>query len=293
MKCVTPTAIDAAERFVWLSGRLIDRLRFDHRFRGGPPEPVVAALRPYQNRDGGFGNALEPDLRGPMSQPQPVEVAFGLLDELGAFDDPMVGRACEYLAAITTAEGGVPFVLPGPAAHPHAPWWEAGDAPPASLNPTAAIAGILHRNHARHPWLDGATAFCWERLERLERSDAYEMRTVVTFLEHVPDRARAEAAFARVAPMILDQGMVALDPATEGETHSPLDFAPAPDTLARRLFPRDVIDAHLDALVAGQGEDGGWTVNFPAWTPAAGLEWRGWTTIESLERLRANGRWAA
>src|SRR5258707_2177284 len=116
MKCVTPTAIDAAERFVWLSGRLIDRLRFDHRFRGGPLEPVLAALRPYQNPDGGFGNALEPDLRGPMSQPQPVEVAFRLLDELGAFDDPMVGRACEYLAAITTAEGRVPFVLPGPAA---------------------------------------------------------------------------------------------------------------------------------------------------------------------------------
>ena len=66
-KMLTASALAAAERFTWLNARLIDRLRFAHLFRGGAAAPVVAALRPYQNADGGFGNGLEPDFRGPVS----------------------------------------------------------------------------------------------------------------------------------------------------------------------------------------------------------------------------------
>jgi hypothetical protein len=104
--------LEGAAGFVWRSGRLIDRHRFAHLFLGGDRAAVLAALAAYQNPDGGFGNALEPDLRGPGSQPEPVEVAFWVLDEVGAMDDPMVAAACDWLATVTTAEGGVPFVLP-------------------------------------------------------------------------------------------------------------------------------------------------------------------------------------
>ena len=106
--------LENAAGFVWRTGRLIDRHRFAHLFLGGDRAPVLAALAAYQNPDGGFGNALEPDLRGPGSQPEPVEVAFRVLDEVGAMDDPMVTRACDWLASASTPEGGVPFVLPGP-----------------------------------------------------------------------------------------------------------------------------------------------------------------------------------
>jgi hypothetical protein len=289
MKCLDSSAIDAAERFVWLSGRVIDRHRFAHLFRGAPAEPVLAALRPYRNPDGGFGSALEPDLRGPLSQPQHVEVALGLLDELDAFDDPMVGAACDYLSTITTAEGGVPFVLPSARGYPSAPWWVPGDETPASLNPTAALAGLLHRHGVRHPWLEPATAFCWERLDRQESADFYEVRTALLFLEHVPDRARAEAMLDRLGDRIAAQGVVALDPAAEG--HSPLDLATRPDRLGRRLFADAVLDAHLDALAEAREEDGGWNVDFPIWTPATGPEWRTVATIDALQRLRAYGRW--
>jgi hypothetical protein len=60
--------LDAAAGFVWRTGRLIDRHRFTHLFEGGERGPVLAALAAYQNPDGGFGNALEPDLRGPGSR---------------------------------------------------------------------------------------------------------------------------------------------------------------------------------------------------------------------------------
>ena len=42
--------------------------------------------------------------------------------------------------------------------------------------------------------------------------------------------------------------------------HTPLNFAPRPQSLARRLFSDEVIEAHLDALASVQQEDGGWPV---------------------------------
>src|SRR5262245_55720122 len=112
-----------AATFVWSNARLLDRHRFARLFLEAEREPALAALRAYQNADGGFGNGLEPDLRGPISQPQPVEFALHVLDELDAMRDPMVSRACDYLVTISTPEGGVPFVLPSAQDFPSAPWW--------------------------------------------------------------------------------------------------------------------------------------------------------------------------
>jgi hypothetical protein len=285
--------LEAAAGFIWRTGRLIDRYRFAHLFLDGDRAPVLAALGAYQNPDGGFGNALEPDLRGPASQPEPVEVAFRVLDELGAMDHPMVAAACDWLVTASTPEGGVPFVLPSALEHPRAPWWQTEPDPPAGLVPTAAIAGLLHKRRVEHPWLAGATAFTWRAIDAMGQTNAYEVRSVLPFLDHVPDRERAEAAFRRVGALTLDQGLVALDPGAEGDVHTPLDFAPTPDTMARRLFADEAIEAHLDHLAASQLPDGGWTVNFPAFTEAAGLEWRAFATVHSLAVLRAYGRLAS
>jgi hypothetical protein len=108
------TLLGAAATFIWSKARLLDRLRFAHRFQHADRGPVVATLAAYQNADGGFGNGREPDLRGPVSQPQPVEFAFHILDEVDALDDPMVARALDYLLTIRTPEGGVPFVCQWP-----------------------------------------------------------------------------------------------------------------------------------------------------------------------------------
>lgn len=282
--------LSKATDFIWRTARLLDRRRFAYLFLDGEQQAVLKALRPYQNPDGGFGNSLEPDIRAPLSQPVPTWTALCILDEAGSFADPMVSQVCDYLLTITTAEGGVPFALLSVLDYPHAPWWEIGDQPPASLNPTAAIAALLHKHHVEHPWLSAATEFCWRKLDSLDKTDPYEMRAVLPFLEFVPDRQRAEKVFARVGPKILEQNLVALSPTTQEETHSPLNFAPHPQSPAHRLFSDEVIEAHLDALASAQQEDGGWQFNWPAWNPATALEWRGIVTIEALVTLRAYER---
>jgi hypothetical protein len=94
----------------------------------------------------------------------------------------------------------------------------------------------------------------------------------------------------RLGPLILEQKLVTLDPDAQGEVHFPLEFAPRPDSIGRRLFDDATIERHLDALVAAQQPDGGWTFSFPVWTPATEAEWRGVVTFENVTTLRRYGR---
>ena len=289
---------DAAAAFIAANARVIDRRRFERMFGGGAARPVRDAVAAYRNDDGGFGHALEPDCRAPGSQALAVEMALRIMDEADAWDGALAGGACDWLAAVAPAEGGAAGAEPDIADWPHAPWWVPEEGHPASVIATGLIAGTLHARGVSHPWLERATEMMWARIGRLARGagelsggpgGAYEMLGVLRFLQHVPDRDRAQAAFGRVGPLIIDRGLVALDPETPGEVHFPLDFAPEPGSLARAVFDEATIKANLDHLAAAQRDDGGWMFNWLAWSPAAEREWRGFLTVDALRVLRANG----
>src|SRR5262249_40459521 len=140
---------ERAEEFIWHNARLIERRLFDFHFRSGSAQAVLSALLAYQNEDSGFGNALEPDIRCPESQPVPTQHALEILDVV-SFDEALVQRVCDFLLSITTAESGVPFVLPSVRNYPHAPWWNTADNPPASLNPTAILCSLLLAENSRY-----------------------------------------------------------------------------------------------------------------------------------------------
>ena len=281
---------DAAAGFLAARGRVLDRQVFQRLFGGGAAGPVRDAVAAYRNADGGFGFALEPDLRTAASQPAAVEMALRVMASADAWDAGLARGAVDWLASVAPAAGGAPPVLPSASLGPHAPWWQ----PPAEQSPsliqTGLIAGLLHARGLAHPWLDRASDVMWAGIETLSEPGGYEMFGVLSFLEQVPDRARAEAAFDRAGPLLLDRGLVALEPGAAGEVHTPLDFAPLPGSIARRLFDDAVIAAHLDHLAAGQRDDGGWMFNWPSWSPAAEADWRGFVTVDALRVLRANGR---
>lgn len=303
-RTVTAAALDAAERHVWLSGRVLERLRFAALFRDGDRDRVVTALAAYRNPDGGFGEALEPDFRGPVSQPLTVDTALNVLAEVDALDHPMTRDALDYLAGITTAEGGVPNALPDVAGYPHAPWWEPAREPQsASILPTGLLLGVCLRHGVDHRWLATATPFCWDAAAALTAATpspeplaavglAYEVRAALTFLDAVDDRPRAERLGAALHDTLQRCGALTLEVDPDEESMGPLDFAPRPDAVARAWFDDDLIAAHLDGLVDAQQPDGGWTVGWPAWTPVTEYEWRPIATIEALKTLRAYGRFA-
>jgi hypothetical protein len=224
-------------------------------------------------------------------------MALRIMDETDTWDEALVRGACDWLAAVAPAEGGAAFVESTLEGWPHAPWWVPEEGHPASLVATGMIAGTLYARGVSHPWLDGAAEVMWNRTAKLDAGQGgaavlggYEMFGVLGFLQHVPDRDRAREVFGRVGPLILERNLVALDPEAPGEVHGVLSFAPEPDSLARALFDDTTVQAHLDYLAQGQKEDGGWTFNWPAWSPAAELDWRGFLTVDALRVLRANGR---
>src|SRR5215207_1392193 len=117
-----PIDIAAAETFVLANARLLDRHRLAVLLHGAPVAPVLDALRAYRNPDGGFGHALEPDVRAPHSEPAAALAALHVLAEIGAHDHPMVEEAAAWVGTIASPDGFIPFVLPTAEGYPKAPW---------------------------------------------------------------------------------------------------------------------------------------------------------------------------
>ncbi|MFI6474711.1 MULTISPECIES: hypothetical protein [unclassified Streptomyces] len=290
-----------AEHFIWLTARVLEQRRFAYHFLGKDADAVEAALSAYQGDDGGYGHALEPDLRGPVSQPLHTAHALRVLDSVGRLGGQRVERMCRYLTDISTKDGALPALHPSQRGYPAAPFVPIVDDPPSALLTTGPVVGLLHRNQVWHAWLFRATDFCWAMVDSLETSHPYEVEAAVAFLDGAPDRSRAEAAADRLGRLVREQGLAVLDPAriadypvakgyAPGERHFPHHYAAVPESLARRWFTDQEMQRSLDHLEAEQQEDGGWPIHWRAWAPGTALECRPMVTIEALRTLRAHGR---
>jgi hypothetical protein len=292
---------DAARAFIQREGRLLERRLFAHLFEGGPSAAVVDVLRGYQNSDGGFGHGLEPDKRCPDSLPIDVEVAFQTLVTAGATSggtgggtggdatsgETMVRRACDWLGTVAAPDGAVPLSFPVMEPYPRAEHWSEWTYTPG-YNPTAGLAGLLHRMGFEHPWRDRATAWCWSALEQgAFPDDAHAMSEILVFLAHVPDRTRAQPFMDGVGEWLPKLNHYRADPADPTYGVTPLHLAPTPDSPWRRLFTDDAIEGHLDRLVDDQQPDGGWAITWEPPGTVATLEWRGIQTLWALRVLAA------
>ncbi|MFI8994007.1 hypothetical protein [Streptomyces sp. NPDC053542] len=295
------TPLARAERFIWLTARVLEQRRFEHHFLGGSADAVETALDAYRNDDNGYGHALEPDLRGPVSQPLHTAHALAVLDAIGRCEGRRVEQVCRYLTQISTPEGALPALHPSLRGYPAAPWIPVVDDPPSDLLATGPVVGLLHRNEVWHAWLFRATDYCWQAVESLEKTHPYGAEAALGFLAGVPDRARAAAAAERLGRLVREQGLVVVEPEraheipvaegyAPGEHHFAYDYAPTPASPARGWFTDAEMDRALDHLAALQEEDGGWPVNWRAWAPSTTLECRPMVTLKALRTLRAYGR---
>lgn len=288
----------AATDFVTSQARLLDRRRLELRQGRTDPDAALAALAAYRNPDGGYGSGLEPDLRSPESQPAAAHHAFELLEEIAPATSPQAPALCDWLDSVTHEDGGLPFALPLTSAAGSGPWWSSADRSVSSLQITSLVAGSAHRvgRHdaavASHPWLQRATAYCLSAIEGMEEPVfAYVLGFSLRFLDAIHDThpEQADALLERLARFVPADGRIPVRGGAEDESLHPLDVAPRPGELARRLFPGEVIAADLERLAGLQQADGGWVVDFASASPAAAIEWRGYATVRALEVLTAAG----
>jgi hypothetical protein len=284
-----------AQEFMATHARPLDRRRLDAVLDGGPREALLAALAGYRNQDGGFGWALEPDLRSPGSQPAGALHAFEVLGDVAPLTSPMAGELCDWLESVTLPDGGLPFVVQG-AGPESSPVWSEGDTKTSSLHMTTAVAGYALRvaQHdtalADHPWLRRAVDYSMSGIEAMtEPSGAHELSYSLQFLDAaVGTVPEAEAQLERLAGFLSPGGVLAVAGGLEGEKLTPLAYSPVPDRPLRRYVPAEAVERDLDRVAAEQAADGGWEIDFRPASPGAAIEWRGYATLLALLALRRN-----
>ena len=129
------------------NARPLDLARWAFHFEDGESDEVIRLLSFYQNEDGGFGHALEPDSWNPHSTPITTNTAAEILREIGHKNrkHPMIVEMLKYLES-THGKSGRKwlFSLPENNLHPHAPWWEATDeGTMTKFNPTASLLRFI------------------------------------------------------------------------------------------------------------------------------------------------------
>jgi hypothetical protein len=287
----------AAADFLAGSARVLDRRRFDALFGDGGAEPVLAAVDGYRNPDGGYGWGLEPDLRSRTSQPGGALHALEAWADVAPATSPRARELCDWLAAATLPDGGLPFALPVPDPAACAPFWASSDGTESSLQITAIVAATAHRVAAAdpavaaHPWLHRATEYCLTAVRALgPEPHAMVMAFAAQLLDAAAPLYPAAAELVEsLRPHVPADGLLHVAGGADDEFMRPLDFAPLPGGPVRTLFAPAVVQAEVERLAAGQQPDGGWTVDFASYSPAATLEWRGHRTVNALLLLRANG----
>jgi hypothetical protein len=282
--------LPAARTFLAAHGRLLDRSRFAMLADGEPAEPVIRALAAYANDDGGFGRALEPDVRAAGSQPIAVLAALDVLHEAGAGEHPLALAALDWLGTVTNADGGIPFLLHDADTAPHAPFL-VPDGTGSSFHMTSAVTAAALRlsDAARaHPWVAAATEFCWAHLPTTT-AHAYEIKFALEFLDAVPEPDRATAALEPLRPLIPRDRGLPVSGGVEGEELPLHVLTPRPGR-SRALFDAGAVERALDAHGAAQRDDGGWDFDWLRWNPAVAWEWRGRLTVDAVAQLLANDR---
>ncbi|HEY0000271.1 MAG TPA: hypothetical protein VGB74_07440 [Actinoplanes sp.] len=280
--------LDGAVTFVATRGRVLERRRLELLLGRGAAEDVLAALDAYRNADGGYGWGLEPDLRSASSQPVGAMHALELLAEMRDTATRRPVEILDWLVRHTGDDGGVPFALAFADTEGSAGHWAAADPSASSLTMTAQLAAQAHRlarhraDVAGHPWLAAATDYCRAAIAAMREPHAYELMFTMHFLDALGDRELIERAVRHLRT----DGPTAVSGGAEGEVLHLLDFAPHAEGPVRRVFPAAAVEEDLRRLAVGQQADGGWTVDFPTYGPAAALEWRGYATVGAVRILR-------
>jgi hypothetical protein len=279
-----------ATQFIWDNARLLERAVFGYFYFDDPAIRVIEALKTYQNEDGGFGHALEPDLRARESQPLFVEFALSTLYFCGLRAPSLAEPACRFVAQHANLDKGIPTLLPSSQAYSRAFHWHSPQALQPSIDRLIGLVGLLNWQGLEQPWLEEAVQASVSKLRETKLTDAHTIQTVFRLVESLDKASSQEELFQKLAGDLQEADYYCAQAPTEDYCLTPLDFAPWPESFCSRLFSHAQLQGHLDELEARQQGDGGWSI---AWEPpgeAAIWEWRAQRTVMALVTLKKYGR---
>ena len=191
---------EKAKAFVYRNARPLDLARFRFHFENGSIDDVLHALSFYQNDDGGFAYAIEPDNWNINSNPIGAWAAAMILREIGFTDTehPIMKGLLNYLDSGKDFSGGKWYnTVAGNNDYPHAVWWECDD--PEGIpsdNPTVSLAGF-------------ALCFADKNSSIYQKAGGIAKKAVRNFLQN-PTDMHATKDDRNLAAEILDESNLAV-----------------------------------------------------------------------------------
>jgi len=302
---MTNQLFERAKTYIFEQGRALDQALFTHHFSDGSADDVLTELAAFQNEDGGFGHALEPDIRTPASSVIATAHAFAIFRELKTDNwQPLVEPAANYLLDQYDVEKRIwPIVPPEVELAPHAPWWTYDGIEQTFdqflVNPRAQIMGCLYDYIELTPvdLLIPLSDLLLEYIPTLP--DELFKNDVLCFLylEKTIDLPEYLRRGLRFKLMERIQNSIVTDPSRWNEyVLRPLQVVSSPDSYWMEAVEESAIEANLDYLIEQQLPDGSWPlpwswaqVDAAAWAQAE-REWKGSIALENLKLLQAFGR---
>lgn len=299
---LTKEAFERSRSFVERNARPLEKVRLRFHFDRTPASLVSEELEKFQNADGGFGHALEPDLRTPVSSALATSVAFQILRETGGDPGATVADAVDYLLRTCDGTRLSWRIIPEIAAEsPHAPWWNQAGLEEGfnhfQLNPTAEILGYLHDYQEFVPpnLIAELSEAILARLAGLERLEMHDFLCCKRLVETKGLDDSFRIAVLNVLRRSLDSTVIQDPSQWDQYGLRPLQAAGSPD--AALFAPlQQAIDRNLDYEIAAQQADGSWPVawswgdQYPNEWERAAVEWKGVLSVEKLVVLKRYGR---
>jgi hypothetical protein len=174
--------------WIYRNARPLDLARWQYHFEQGKKEAVIDALSAYQNKDGGFGYALEADAWNPNSAPIQVFQAIELLNEIG-FEEkghPLIQGILRYLGSGQDYKEGIWLTMvESNNDYPHAPWWNTSGQSSCHdrFNPSAGLAGFgLYYSERGSSLYEKCASIAKEAAEYILASDKLDMHVQRCFI---------------------------------------------------------------------------------------------------------------
>lgn len=306
MITLSPSAYELARKYILTQARPLEQALFRFHFENGSADQARSELAQFQNQDGGFGHALEPDLQSPLSSALCTYHALHTLIALHTpANHPLITTAVDWLMSQLDTESLTWRPLPpGTQNDPHAPWWndDNGSLEKTFDNfqsmPRAALATAFWRlpGLVPYPWLVRLTSAIVDSAESSsvlpQSADSLE-----SMLELLAAPGLPTNLYQRLAARLKDILPNSVESNPQGWLNysiEPLKLLPDPHNPAVSWLPRDLLETNLDFRISQQDPQGCWNPNWSwfgqypkVWETTALPAWRGVITLNTLLTLRA------
>lgn len=288
--------ISSALSLIKEKGRLLDYYLINNLIVDSRKE-VLKELLKYQNTDGGFGNALEPDVQMPYSSVLATNIAISILEEIEYSDNKLLTTICNYYITQFDSEVRMfKFVSSKVDEYPHAIWWNYDNQKSFGyFNPTPEVLGFLLKHRNLHNFdIENEIEYCIEKIfsDYLEVKDEHSLYSIIKLYNKLDESNQSKII------LVIEQSIKSIITVSKDKWR---EYSPQPYKLLTRdmdifeeyeLEYSDNLNFILDSISAD-------LVWYPEWEwyqqnevfeKIVKFQWMGYITYERIKLLLRENR---